>query len=423
VSYWNVVIQRRLLWGTTSTLDAAIAIAATICAVLFVEKGYLPAVHPIGLYPGRYVIIGLHRLILAGPETGRHRLTSLTMAEVVLTTLPLAFRRTYPVGAFCVIMAAVVASSQYSTAITIAAALFAAYCAIVYSEKQWVASGCLVTCLIVVTFTYPQTNPQLPAMFTPALLLTPAVALGYLMRMWQRRARESAFRLERAEAEHEAATARALELERARIASELHDVVTHNVSVMVVQAGAARQVLGRSPADAREALLAIEASGRNAMTELRHLLSLLAPDRTGEETIPRPQPGLDEVPGLISGVRGAGLTVELTVTGTPAPLPPGLDLAAYRVVQEALTNVIKHAGGAQTSVLISWATELEITISNDCGDQGYGVGPGAGRGLIGLRERVAIYRGSLDAGPRPSGGWRVRASFPLEPAIEMRVPA
>jgi signal transduction histidine kinase len=254
-----------------------------------------------------------------------------------------------------------------------------------------------------------------------AAIAVAATVAAIVMRTWQRRAGESASRLERAEAGHDAATRRAVELERARIASELHDVVTHNVSVMVVQAGAARRVLGRSPADARDAMLAIEASGRNAMTELRHLLSLLTPDRTGEEEL-RPQPGLDDVPALVACVRAAGPAVELSITGRPAPLPPGLDLAAYRVVQEALTNVIKHAGEARTLVLISWSAELEIAVSDD--GRGAGHGGGSGRGLIGLRERAAIYGGSLDAGPRPGGGWRVRARFPLErPPVELRVPA
>jgi signal transduction histidine kinase len=417
-----VVIRRRFLFGTTNTLDAAIAVAATAAAVVFAIKGYLPAPHavtafPTPEFPGRHL-----PRIHSAPVPHLPPLPSLASDGVLLTTLPLAFRRTYPVSAFCVITAAALATSKYSTAITVAALILAAYCAVVYSKSQWIALGCLLTGAIIVMFTYAKASPQIPAVLTPLLVLVPTVSLGYLVRMWRRRAGESASRLEHAEAVHQAATQRAVELERARIASELHDVVTHNVSVMVVQAGAARQILGRSPVDARDAMLAIEASGRNAMTELRHLLSLLAPDRTGEEDELRPQPGLDDVPALVAGVRAAGPTVELTVTGRPAPLPPGLDLAAYRVVQEALTNVIKHAGGARTFVLISWSAELEIVVSDD-GHSGLG-GRGAGRGLIGLRERAAIYGGSLDAGPRPGGGWRVRARFPLErPPVELQVPA
>jgi signal transduction histidine kinase len=188
--------------------------------------------------------------------------------------------------------------------------------------------------------------------------------------------------------------------------------VTHNVSVMVVQAGAARSVLGSSPDDAREALLAVEASGRTAMSELRHLLGLLAP-AGGEGAVLVPQPGAGQVPSLVERVRAAGLSVELTVTGA-RDLPPGVDLAAYRVVQEALTNVIKHAGTACAAVVLEYRPDdLLITVTDD-GRPVTGSGGPGGRGLIGLRERIGLYGGELDAGPRPGGGWRVRARIPLE---------
>jgi signal transduction histidine kinase len=232
------------------------------------------------------------------------------------------------------------------------------------------------------------------------------------MRGWRQRAGDSAQRLLRAEAEHEAQTRRAVDAERARIAGELHDVVTHNVSVMVVQAGAARSVLSSSPEQAREALLAVEASGRTAMSELRHLLGLLAP-AGGDEELLVPQPGAARVPALVERVRAAGLSVELSVTGA-RDLPPGVDLAAYRVVQEALTNVIKHAGTARAAVVLEYRRDdLVITVTDD-GRPVTGAGGPGGRGLIGLRERIGLYGGELDAGPRPGGGWRVRARIPLE---------
>ena len=203
-------------------------------------------------------------------------------------------------------------------------------------------------------------------------------------------------------------------------------MVTHNVSVMVVQAGAARRVLGSSPDQAREAqtaieaLLAVEASGRTAMGELRHLLGLLAPSGEapdGDDAVLVPQPDVGQVRSLVERVRAAGLPVELTITGSRA-LPPGVDLAAYRVVQEALTNVIKHANQARTVVRIEYRPrELLIDVADDGVAAGAGrLQPGGGRGLIGLRERIAIYGGDLDAGPRPGGGWRVQARIPLEPA-------
>jgi signal transduction histidine kinase len=353
------------------------------------------------------------------------------MVGVVLTTAPLAFRRTYPTTAFCVITLAVIATNQYTTAITIAAAVFAAYCAVVYSKYRRAALGCLVAAAIVAAFDYPKIGPQVPTWLIPLLVLVPTVALGYLMRLWQQRAGDSAARLLHAEAEHLAATRRAVAEERARIAAELHDVVTHNVSVMVVQAGAGRRVLDSSPADARDAMIAIEASGRTAMTELRHLLGLLAPSAGGQEPAAidrgalRPQPGLDDIPALVARVRATGLPVDLSETGAKRGVPQGPDLAAYRVVQEALTNVIKHAGAAPTKVRLDYrARDLLIDVSNARaaaagGEPGSAVGvAGSGRGLIGLRERIAIYGGSLEVGPRPGGGWRVRATIPHEPAQE-----
>jgi signal transduction histidine kinase len=194
-----------------------------------------------------------------------------------------------------------------------------------------------------------------------------------------------------------------------------------------VQAGAARSVLGSSPEQAREALLAVEGSGRTAMGELRHLLGLLAPaDGTelaagpgGQEATLVPQPGLGQLQTLVDRVRAAGLPAELIVTGGARPLSPGVDLAAYRVVQEALTNVLKHGGGARAVIRLAYGErELVITVTDDGSPAGYGPpgSPGAGRGLIGLRERVGLYGGELDAGPRPGGGWRVRVRIPLEPA-------
>jgi signal transduction histidine kinase len=430
---------RPVLGGTSYALDVGIAAVATIAAVVAAIGGYLPTVTMIAArpHPGarqslaelRRSVFGATHVIAAGPGTHLPVLTtpahlsaapSLAVAGVVLTTAPLAFRRTYPASAFCVIVLAIIATTRYSTAITIAAAVFAAYSAVVYSKNRPAALGCLAAGAVVVTLDYPKIGPQIPGRAAPLLVLLPTVALGYMMRMWQQRARESAARLRQAQAEHLERTRRAVEEERARIAAELHDVVTHNVSVMVVQAGAGRRVLDISPGDAREALLAIETSGRTAMTELRHLLGLLAPlelDAAADHSALRPQPGLGEVPALVDRVRAAGQRVERSVAGKECELAPGPDLAGYRVVQEALTNVIKHADGARTKVRIEYRPhDLVIDVANGAGDSRPAAG-GGGRGLIGLRERIAIYGGSLEAGPRPGGGWRLRATIPLEPAV------
>jgi signal transduction histidine kinase len=381
-------------------IDTAIAVAATLAAVW---AAIVPGYHdgPYIVHPG-----GLpHPAFPAGPSAW-------VVLGIALTTAPLAFRRRYPATAFGVIFAAVLVTHDHVTTVTFAAVIFAAYSAVLYSRFRWAALLAVGTAAVIATAAFPNTTPQVPARFTALLVLVPATAVALVMRGWRQRAGDSAERLRKVQAEHEAQTRRAVEAERARIAGELHDVVTHNVSVMVVQAGAARSVLDSSPDDAREALLAVEASGRTAMSELRHLLGLLAP-AGGEEDLLVPQPGVARVPALVERVRAAGLSVELSVTGA-RDLPPGVDLAAYRVVQEALTNVIKHAGPSRAAAVLEYRPDdLLITVTDD-GHPVTGPGGPGGRGLIGLRERIGLYGGELDAGPRPGGGWRVRARIPVE---------
>jgi signal transduction histidine kinase len=206
----------------------------------------------------------------------------------------------------------------------------------------------------------------------------------------------------------------AVAAERARIARELHDVVAHSISVIAVQAGSGRHTLAADPNRAHEALRVIESTARQALVEMRHLLGLL---REGNEpTTAAPLPRMDNHAELIERARGAGLSVSLDVEGEAHALPAGIDLTAYRVLQEALTNVRKHAPGGRAAVRIHYgAHDLEI----DVRDYGAGAGgerasaEGGGHGLIGMRERVALYRGELDAGPLPDGGFRVHACLPL----------
>ena len=216
----------------------------------------------------------------------------------------------------------------------------------------------------------------------------------------------------------EAAVAAALDIERDRIARELHDIVSHNVSLMIIQAGAARQVVAGAPRDATDALLAVESSGRAAMTELRTLLGLLAPDGSGEDDL-LPMPGMTRLEELVDRVAFAGLPVELTIEGQARPLPPGLDLTAYRVIQEALTNALKHAPGAHATVNVRYTDRyLRLEVVNTGPSILTGGRPAPrpsvnGRGLLGLRERVAVFGGHLDARRRLGGGFRVRARIPL----------
>jgi signal transduction histidine kinase len=198
--------------------------------------------------------------------------------------------------------------------------------------------------------------------------------------------------------------------ERARIARELHDVIAHSVSVMVVQAGGAEEVLRSEPERALEAMRAVQETGRQALVEMSRLLGLLRDDH--EELGLAPQPGLRGLPTLVAQVSEAGLPVELRVEGEPRHVPLGVDLSAYRVVQEALTNALKHAGEAHASVVLRYggdAIELEVIDDGRAPKAGHG----GGHGLIGMRERVAVFGGDFAAGPRPEGGYAVRVSLPI----------
>ena len=215
-----------------------------------------------------------------------------------------------------------------------------------------------------------------------------------------------------AERERDMAGREAVAEERARIARELHDVVAHSVSVMVVQAQAGPRLLD-DPERVRGVFGSIEASGREALVELRRLLGVL---RTADEQLAvGPQPGLDSLESLLEQVRGAGLRVDLRVEGEPVQLPPGVDLAAYRIVQEALTNALKHAGNAEAEVVVRYsASMIELEVVDNGSTVGASVA-GSGHGLIGMRERVALYGGVLEAGARNGHGYAVRARLPLGP--------
>jgi signal transduction histidine kinase len=250
-----------------------------------------------------------------------------------------------------------------------------------------------------------------------------SVALIRERRLRRQALQERGWLLER---ERETAAKAAVEAERARIARELHDIVSHNVSLMIVQASAAREVLASEPGQAAAALRAVEGAGRDAMTELRHLLGLLAPSASGEDEADlTPQPSLSALSSLIDRIAFAGLPVEVRISGEPRPLPPGIDATAYRIVQEALTNALKHGDGVKAEVSVRYADHsLRIEVLNSgpsvlagrpAPDRPAQPKPtGAGRGLIGLRERVAVYGGQLDARRRLGGGYRVRARIPLD---------
>jgi signal transduction histidine kinase len=214
----------------------------------------------------------------------------------------------------------------------------------------------------------------------------------------------------RAEHEREERARMAVAEERARIARELHDVVGHSVSVMTVQASGVRRLLRPDQEREREALLVVERTGREALAEMRRMVGVLR--RPEEAPALAPQPTLDHLSRLVDQARESGLPVELRIEGEPSQLPAGLDLTAYRLVQEGLTNVVKHAQATRAEVLVSYGDGyLEVTVEDD--GQGVGNGDSGGHGLIGMRERVSVYGGEIDAGPQPGGGYRLRAKLPL----------
>ncbi|MFJ7413524.1 sensor histidine kinase [Streptomyces sp. NPDC098077] len=230
---------------------------------------------------------------------------------------------------------------------------------------------------------------------------------------------ERAARLER---EREAQSKVAVAAERARIARELHDVVAHNVSVMVVQADGAAYVMDAAPDQAKQALETISSTGRQALAEMRRLLGVLRTGDAPESGEYVPQPDVEQIEDLVAQVRQTGLAVDFKVEGTPRPLPSGVELTAYRVVQEALTNTRKHGGpDAGASVrLVYFDDGLGLLIEDDGRGAAHelyedGGADGAGHGMIGMRERVGMVGGTLDAGPRPGGGFRISALLPLKP--------
>jgi signal transduction histidine kinase len=246
--------------------------------------------------------------------------------------------------------------------------------------------------------------------FIPGLM-TIAWFAGRTLRERAVREAEAQERALRAEREREENARRAVFAERVRIARELHDVVAHHVSMMGVQAGAARMVIDRDQAKAKDALTAIEASSRQAVDELHRLLGFLR--QAGDADDLAPSPGVSQLPGLVAGMSDSELAVAVSVEGEERPLPPTVDVSAFRIVQEALTNTLKHAQASRADVRLCYRPgELEVEIVDDgLGADGASAG-GSGLGLIGMRERAALHGGRLRAGPEPGGGFAVRVNLP-----------
>ncbi len=350
-------------------------------------------------------------------------------------------RRRYPVAAFAVAMAfgivqimelrpaganpAPMALQPSPTDLTIVVLL---YTLAAYRPRRISVAG-LAVCLVAIAAAAYRWSPAGAAQAVPLVAAAGAVALALSAwvlgdSMAYRRAYNLALedRAARAEAERDAQAQIAAAAERARIARELHDVIAHHVSVMVVQADGGSYALDAEPERARQALAAISRTGRQALAEMRRLLGVLRSAEDDQAEL-APQPRLAQIDELLEQARAAGVPVSFTVEGVPRPLPDGPALAAFRLVQESLTNVRKHGGPAvMAAVTLRFTDEgLVIRVSDD-GRGGAAESDGAGHGLAGMRERMELYGGTVDSGPRPGGGYLVTAKLPFTPPAKTHSP-
>jgi signal transduction histidine kinase len=337
---------------------------------------------------------------------------------VLLHTLPLAARRRFPLA----VLAIVVASGLAFAALDLppdmlwVAVPVAVYSVAAYADRWASLAGLAVAEVGSVANQLTPGRFQAPTVVSNALLIAAAWLLGHFVGVRRRYVLQLEERTAELERAREELARRAVTEERLRLARELHDVVAHAMSVIAVQSGVGAHVANTRPKEAAKALGAIEATSRAALEELRRLLGVLR-----QEDEPRgdlaPVPGLADLDSLLAEVAKAGLAVKLRVNGTRPPLPAGVDLSAYRIVQEALTNVVKHAGPAHAQVMVGYGDqEVTVEVTDDGRGAVTSAGDGrvgTGHGLIGMRERVQAFGGDLEVGPRPGGGFRVAARLPL----------
>jgi signal transduction histidine kinase len=358
-------------------------------------------------------------VLVRGSEDGPEGPLWILIPAVLALTSPLLARRRFPFAAPALALLAAGAISfaegraiPYSF-VTFLSVLTISFLFAFLNERREALAGLFIVYAtgVVVTRNDPEGSFLGDFVFA-AILFTAAWIAGFALNRRLAQARAAEERAVRLEREREDRARVAVAEERARIARELHDVVGHSVSVMTVQAGAVRRLLKPDQEREREALEAVEETGRQALTEMRRMVGVLR--RVEEAPALAPQPGLQHVDRLVEQVREAGLPVALRIEGDPVQLPPGVDLTAYRVVQEALTNALKHSNATEADVLVRYrGSEVELVVMDD--GRGVTSGDGGGHGLVGMRERVAVYGGDLVAGARAEGGYLLRARLPVEP--------
>jgi signal transduction histidine kinase len=345
---------------------------------------------------------------------------ALLVLLVLLATIPLAWRRRMPFEVLLVagLSAVLIEAFHYHETAGGFGVLIALYSVAAHTPNRRRSMVGLVLTIIGITIALLSQVSSVPfgAFISNYVLFATAWILGDNLQTRRAYVHSLEERAALADVAAQEEARQAVNAERTRIARELHDVVAHSVSVMVVQAGAARKVLDKDPERASEAMASIESTGRQSLNELRRLLGMLR-QADGTATGRVPQPSIEHVDALVAQTREAGLPVTLAVEGSPRPLAPGVDLSAYRIVQEALTNAMKHAGPAHAEVRLCYGVDtLELVVSDDGrGANGEeGAHRNGGHGLVGMRERVSLFGGELHVGNRPGGGFTVRATLPLE---------
>ncbi|MCU1374324.1 MAG: histidine kinase [Actinomycetia bacterium] len=374
------------------------------------------------LLAGALLVLSLLSLLATAPKGIDYRGDdALLWFLIILSTAPVAWRRKAPFDVLVVtgVSSVLVESLHYFVGVGGLGVLVALYSVAAHTTERRRSIFGLALALVGVTIVYASAAAgfELGGLISNYVLFSTAWILGDNLQTRRAYVRALEERAVLSEAAMREEARQAVTAERTRIARELHDVVAHSVSVMVVQAGAARRVLDKEPARASEAMASIESTGRQSLNELRRLLGMLR-QADGEATGRVPQPTIEHVDTLLDQTRDAGLPVTLEIEGVPRPLAPGVDLSAYRIVQEALTNAIKHAGPAHAEVRLCYGADtLEVIVSDDgrgadCEeDERNGT---AGHGIVGMQERVSLFGGQLHVGNRPGGGFTVRATLPLE---------
>jgi len=340
----------------------------------------------------------------------RSHSVAIAAAPVLLQSLPLLLRRRYPLPVLAVVLPAAIATQFIVGVLPPFALGLALYTVASHTERRIAFRAGSVTLVALAVLLATRTGPNARESVVRLIIIACATwILGDNVRTKRAYYRELEERAERLEREREDNIRRAAAEEQGRIARELHDVIAHSVSVMVVQAAAAIDIFERQPERAKEALRSIEESGRSALTELRRLLGVVRSDERGRL---EPQPGLAALEELLDQVRSTGLEVELRLDGELSELPSGVDLSAYRIVQEALTNTLKHARATRVLVHLE-RRERELTIEVTDDGAGSGEESANGHGLIGMRERAALLGGELEVGAQGGGGFAVRVRLPI----------